>query len=218
MEQPQDLSAKRNNALIQKISQITRHNGSIIFSFPCFCNNRNRVNKYTFVIIYAAINSTIGQFILSILAKNTNANVNTNVKVNQLSLHGTSYLNFINAIKSPATKAVYENSLKRYLNHIKQKGTDDLLLNIGNPRYIESQIIDYIMVLMESRVSYATMQFLVAPIFTFYQLNDVILNRKKVSRYLGEYKRILKYSFLLLRYSFLCHFRKATKIENKQMN
>jgi integrase len=121
-----------------------------------------------------------------------NAKVNTNAKVNQLSLHGTSYLNFINAIKSPATKAVYENSLKRYLNHIKQKGTDDLLVNIGNPRYIESQIIDYIMALRESGVSYATMQFLVAPIFTFYQLNDIVLNRKKVSRYLGEYKRVVK--------------------------
>jgi hypothetical protein len=110
-----------------------------------------------------------------------NAKVNTNAKVNQLSLHGTSYLNFINAIKSPATKAVYENSLKRYLNHIKQKGTDDLLVNIGNPRYIESQIIDYIMALRESGVSYATMQFLVAPIFTFYQLNDIVLNRKNSS-------------------------------------
>jgi hypothetical protein len=41
-------------------------------------------------------------------------------------------------------------------------------------------------------VSYATIQFLVAPIFTFYQLNDVILNRKKVSRYLGEYKRVVR--------------------------
>jgi integrase len=48
------------------------------------------------------------------------------------------------------------------------------------------------MSLRNSGVSYATIQFLVAPIFTFYQLNDVILNRKKVSRYLGEYKRVIK--------------------------
>ena len=60
------------------------------------------------------------------------------------------------------------------------------------PRYIESQIIDYIMSLRNNQVSYATIQFLVAPIFTFYQLNDVILNRKKVSRYMGEYKRVVK--------------------------
>ena len=70
---------------------------------------------------------------------------------------------------------------------------DDLLAHSNtNPRYIESQIIDYIMSLRNSGVSYATIQFLVAPVFTFYQLNDVILNRKKVSRYLGEYKRVVK--------------------------
>lgn len=109
-----------------------------------------------------------------------------------VSLEGTSYVNFINAIKSPTTKEGYETSLRRYLNHIKQKTPDDLLLHAAAPRYIESQIIDYIMSLRNNQVGYATIQFLIAPIFTFYQLNDVILNRKKVSRYLGEYKRIVK--------------------------
>jgi integrase len=107
-------------------------------------------------------------------------------------LHGISYHNFINAIKSPATKEAYATSLRRYLNHIKLKSVDDLLLHAANPRYIESQIIDYIMSLRNNQVSYATIQFLVAPIFTFYQLNDVVLNRKKVSKYLGEYKRVVK--------------------------
>jgi integrase len=118
-------------------------------------------------------------------------NANQNQNQNQLPFHGTSYHNFINAIKSPATKAGYETSLKRYLNHIKKTGIDDLLVNT-EPRYIESQIIDYIMSLRDKGVSYATMLFLITPIFTFYQLNDVILNRKKVSRYLGEFKRVVK--------------------------
>jgi hypothetical protein len=48
------------------------------------------------------------------------------------------------------------------------------------------------MSLRESGTAYATIQFLVAPIFTFYHLNDIVLNRKKVSRYLGEYKRVAK--------------------------
>jgi hypothetical protein len=113
---------------------------------------------------------------------------NVHVNENQLPFHGTSYRNFINAIKSPATKEAYETSLRRYLNHIKQETTDDLLLHAASPRFIESQIIDYIMSLRNSGISYATIQFLVAPIFTFYQLNDVLLNRKKVSRYLGDYQ------------------------------
>jgi hypothetical protein len=48
------------------------------------------------------------------------------------------------------------------------------------------------MSLRETRIAYATIQFLVAPIFTFYQLNDVVLNRKKVSRYMGEYRRVAR--------------------------
>jgi integrase len=107
-------------------------------------------------------------------------------------LQSSTYKHFINAIKSPATQAAYENSLNRYLNHLKLKELDDLLVRASTPKYIETQIIDYIMSLRESGLAYATIQFLVAPIFTFYQLNDIVLNRKKVSRYLGEYKRVAK--------------------------
>jgi integrase len=107
-------------------------------------------------------------------------------------LQGRSYSNFINAIKSPSTKIGYENSLRRYMNHLKLKEIDGLLLHAASPKVIESQIIDYIMALRDSGISHATIKFLIAPIFTFYQLNDVILNRKKVSRYLGEYKRVVR--------------------------
>ena len=110
----------------------------------------------------------------------------------QSQLQGTSFQNFINAIRSPATKRGYENSLKRYMNHLKLREADDLLLHQTNPRLIETQIIDWIMTLRNGGVSYATIKFLVAPIFTFYQLNDVIINRKKVLRYLGEFKRVVK--------------------------
>jgi hypothetical protein len=110
----------------------------------------------------------------------------------RLSFQGTSYANFINALSSPATRKGYENSLRRYLEHHKLKSPDDLLMHVGNPRLIESQIIDYIMTLRKDGIAYASIQFYVAPIFTFYQLNDVVLNRKKVSRYLGEYKRVVK--------------------------
>ena len=116
-------------------------------------------------------------------------------KTDKLSLQGqgiNSYDDFMNAIRSPATKKGYENSIKRYLNHIKKSQTDDLLVHKENPRYIESQIIDYIMSLRNNGVSYSTIKFLIAPIFTFYSLNDLYLNRKRISRYLGEYKRIVK--------------------------
>jgi hypothetical protein len=109
-----------------------------------------------------------------------------------LHLHGVSYNNFINGIRSPETKKGYERSLIRYCKHLKLNEVDDLLLHISNPRYIESQIIDYIMSLRQSGISQNTIKFLIAPILTFYQLNDVLLNRKKVFRYLGESKRVVK--------------------------
>lgn len=111
---------------------------------------------------------------------------------NQLILQGTSYLNFINAIKSPATRVSYANSLRRYMNHLRLANVDDLLLHQTSPRLIEAQLVDYIMSLRSGGVAYATIQVLIAPIFTFYQLNDVVLNRTKVHRYLGEYKRVVR--------------------------
>jgi integrase len=111
---------------------------------------------------------------------------------NDLVLKGETYNHFINGIKSPATQIGYNRSLRRYLSFLKLKEVDDLLPVNPSPRYIESQIISYIMSLRESGVAYATIQFLIAPIFTFYQLNDVVLNRKKVSRYMGEYRRVAK--------------------------
>lgn len=109
----------------------------------------------------------------------------------QAVLQGKGYDSFINAIKSPKTKIAYAQSLRRYLNHRKLTEVDNLLLD-QNPRIIESQIVDYIMTLRTEGIAYATICFLVAPILTFYQLNDVVLNRRKVSRYFGEYKKVVK--------------------------
>jgi len=109
----------------------------------------------------------------------------------QILLQGKTFDNFINALKSSKTREGYTASIKRYLNHLKLRQLDDLLNN-ANPRYIESQIVDYIMTLRNDGLAYASVQFMIAPIMTFYSLNDIVLNRKKISRYFGEYKRVVK--------------------------
>jgi hypothetical protein len=48
------------------------------------------------------------------------------------------------------------------------------------------------MSLRQDGVAYATIKSHVAPVFTFYQLNDVILNRKKLLRYFGEFRRVVR--------------------------
>jgi integrase len=77
------------------------------------------------------------------------------------------------------------------MNYIKVTEVDSLL-EINSPKVIESQLIDYIMSLRNDGIAYSTIKYLLAPIFTFYQLNDFTLNKKKVFRYLGEYKRVIK--------------------------
>ena len=107
----------------------------------------------------------------------------------QQSLPGNNYPGFIDAIKSPASKVVYHNALKRYLNFVKLTNVDDLLLHASTPKIIEAQIIDYIMTLRKDGVAFTTIKSFIAPILTFYTLNDVVLNKRKITRYLGEYSR-----------------------------
>jgi hypothetical protein len=115
----------------------------------------------------------------------------TPAPTSQVVLQGKGYDSFINAIKSPKTKIAYAQSLRRYLNHRKLTEIDNLLLE-QNPRLIESQIVDYVMTLRSEGIAFATIQFLVASIITFYSLNDVILNKRKISRYFGEYRKRVK--------------------------
>jgi integrase len=77
------------------------------------------------------------------------------------------------------------------MKHLKITDTDELL-KTNVPKVIESHLVDYIISLRKDGVSYAFMKHAVAPIFTFYQLKDILLNRKKIARYFGECKRITK--------------------------
>jgi hypothetical protein len=74
----------------------------------------------------------------------------------------------------------------------------DQLLQTDNPKIIEAQLVEYIMSLRNDGLSYATMKHMLAPIITFYQINDLLLNRKKISRYFGECKRVVKDSYSLV--------------------
>jgi site-specific recombinase XerD len=110
----------------------------------------------------------------------------------ELEMQGVNYTNFIDGIRSPASKKGYRNSIARYCRYLKLTNVDDLMLHSSNPKLIEEQIKGYIKSLERDGVSYATRKFLIAPIFSFYHLNDVLLNRRRVSRYLGEFNRVVK--------------------------
>ena len=114
-------------------------------------------------------------------------------KAFQLSLPGNSYRIFIEGLKSPVTKAAYSYALQKYMNYLNIGNPDDLLIHQENPKIILNQIIEYLIQLKNPPFSlrYATRSQYLAAIMTFYELNDVPLNKKKIYRYLGEEERPL---------------------------
>lgn len=107
----------------------------------------------------------------------------------QLTLSGQSYTNFVNALRSPITRTVYENSLKRFMEFCNIGHPDELLQK--DPRMIQASIIDWITSLRNPprSLSHASLNINKSAILTFYQMNDVTLNSKKIGRYLGERQR-----------------------------
>lgn len=112
-------------------------------------------------------------------------------KVFQPTLVGASYHIFIEGLKSAVTKAAHTYALQKYMNHLGTKNPDDLLINQDNPKLVQNQIIEYLIQLKTPPHSlrYATRSQYLAAIMTFYDLNEVILNKKKIYRYLGEEER-----------------------------
>src|ERR671919_796039 len=109
-------------------------------------------------------------------------------KTFQLALPGNSYRIFIEGLKSPVTKAAYSYALQKYLRHLNLSNPDDLLINQQQPQIIQNQIIEYLIQLKNPPhlLRYATRSQYLAAIMTYYDLNEVVLNKKKLYRYLGE--------------------------------
>ena len=109
-------------------------------------------------------------------------------KIFESSLTGFSYRIFIEGLKSAVTKAAYTFALQKYMKYLKIDNPDDLLKYQANPKFIQNQIIDYLIYLKNppSSLRYATRSQYLAAIMTFYELNEVALNKRKIYRYLGE--------------------------------
>jgi site-specific recombinase XerD len=99
---------------------------------------------------------------------------------------GQPYLNFINSIKSKETKREYRYVL---LNFVKHYNTSlEGLLGLGT-KEIEQKISNYITNMNAKGLSYGYINLVMAAIFHFFDMNDVLLNKKKVSKFMAESKR-----------------------------
>jgi integrase len=106
-------------------------------------------------------------------------------------LTGNPYHIFIEGLKSPVTKAAYTFALQKYMKYLQIDSPDNLLEHQNNPKFIQKQIIDYLIFLKNppTPLRYATRSQYLAAIMTFYDLYEVVLSKKKIYRYLGEEER-----------------------------
>ena len=92
---------------------------------------------------------------------------------------------FLNSIKSNETRNSYEILFQKFVDFI---GENDLFCG-NNSRLIEQKIIEFIILLRDSGKSYSAIRNYIVPIKSFYKINDIALNDKKISKFLPEQKR-----------------------------
>ena len=94
------------------------------------------------------------------------------------------YYNFINSIRSESSKVSYCGELRRYLRHYNILSVDKLLeLELPDK---ETKIIDYIL----QQKGFKSRQLTINTLKKFYEMNDVILNWKKITCYMGEEQKL----------------------------
>lgn len=108
-----------------------------------------------------------------------------------LSLEGSVYENYINAIRSKVTQRNYTFAIKKYLQFMKVTRLEDLLTPYSLPndlKLIEANIISYIVHLKNTeKVGRGTINAYIAAIMLFYAVcADLNLNRRKIARYLPD--------------------------------
>lgn len=97
------------------------------------------------------------------------------------------YFNFINSISSDQTKQAYRQNIIRFMKFCKVDSIDQLL-----KMDIQNLIIDYVVSLKNNNISHATIHVLLAPIYHFCEMNDIIINKKRIRKFKGEFKRVVK--------------------------
>jgi integrase len=94
------------------------------------------------------------------------------------------YFNFINSIKSPVTKRIYEDNVRAFMKFCNVSDLVDLL-KIDAQRYI----IKHMTSLREDGLASNSISVRLNSIFHFYAMNDVVLNKKKINMFKGEFSR-----------------------------
>ena len=101
------------------------------------------------------------------------------------------YYNFINSLKSEATKESYKKCLAKYLQHYNYNLTNenmDQLLTFSIPD-TEKMLMDYLLGLKHDKLSSSYVNLNFCALKHFYFMNDVRINKEKIGKFLGEFKK-----------------------------
>ena len=121
-------------------------------------------------------------------SNNSSNNISLNYK------NHPSYTLFISSLKSEYTQIKYDGCLQRYLKHSCNKdiiSLSDILSK--EPKIIENEIIQQLIEMKKNNFSYSTMSVHIASLYHFFSINDIVLNRKKLSKFVGEQENKYEY-------------------------
>lgn len=88
---------------------------------------------------------------------------------------------FKESIRSEHTKRCYEYYLKKYGEH---------KLSISDPKTVENTLINFILEQKQIGKSFYAISNYVNCIISFYKINDILVNTKKITRFMPERRRI----------------------------
>jgi hypothetical protein len=95
------------------------------------------------------------------------------------------YHNFIQSLRSKYTKVSYDLRLKAFMKFTKMENFAGLIEG-KDSRDIEKDVINFIIWLKEHGHSLASQKVYLAALIHFYSINDVILRRKKIAKFLSN--------------------------------
>ncbi len=103
------------------------------------------------------------------------------------------YKNFINSLDSPVSRRDYRYALSYFMRFLKMADCDyEKMLQIDVKR-LESYIRDYIIYMKQDRrLSSASINLYLAAVSHFYEMNDIELKWRKLSKFKGKHRRMVE--------------------------
>ncbi len=100
----------------------------------------------------------------------------------------------MSSLRSRHTKIKYDGCLQKYLNSAANRSLESLDQILGKEsKIIESEIIGQLIEMKSQGMSFSTLSVYLAAMHSFFSINDISINRKKLARFVGEQESKYEY-------------------------